>query len=424
MEDQLDEELLRGIAERTGGRYFRATDADALAGIFGEIDRLEKTAARGQALRPLPRGVHAARLGRPGAPGGAARPAGPEGDRRAVSVAHPLLLWLLAAAPAAGLAAAWLWRRRAAAEGAWAARGLRARLAPGSGAARRMAQALLLALAVAGCALGLARPRWGVIERPVERRGVDVVFVVDSSLSMAARDVAPSRLFVAKALVRDLVRRMPGNRVALVAAEGRGEVLAPLTLDGGVLDLLLDTLEPGSLPVPGTELAPSLDAARGLFAPAEEGHRAVVLLSDGEDHGGGFAAAAERLAAEGAVLHAIGIGTPEGAPVPLPARSDGGRGEGFKRDSAGEPVISRLGAAALERAAAAGGGIYLPAASAAADTRPLVGAIEAMDKTTFEESVLETLAERFQWPLAAAALALAALLAAGSARPARRGEAA
>jgi Ca-activated chloride channel family protein len=342
-----------------------------------------------------------------------------------VSVARPILLWLLLLAPAAGLAAAWLWRRRAAAEAAWVARGLRARLAPGGGGRRRAAQALLLALAVAGCALALARPRWGVIERPVERRGVDVVFVVDSSLSMAARDVVPSRLFVAKALIRDLVRRMPGNRVALIAAEGRGEVLAPLTLDGAVLDLLLDTLEPGSLPVPGTELASSLDAARALFAPAEEGHRAVVLLTDGEDHGSGLAAAAERLAAEDAVLHAIGIGTPEGAPVPLPTRSDGrsdGRGEGFKRDAAGEPVISRLGAAALERAAAAAGGIYLPATSAAADTRPLVGAIEAMDKTTFEESVLETLAERFQWPLAAAALALAALLAAGSVRPARRGE--
>lgn len=340
-----------------------------------------------------------------------------------MSVAHPTLLWLLALAPLAGLAAAWLWRRRSAAEAAWAARGLRGRLAPGTGGRRRAAQAALLAVAVAGCALAIARPRWGVIERPVERRGVDVVFVVDSSLSMAARDVPPSRLFVAKALVRDLVRRMPGNRVALVAAEGRGEVLTPLTLDGAVLDLLLDALEPGSLPVPGTELAPALDAAREIFAPAEEGHRAVVLLSDGEDHGSGLAAAAERLAAAGAVVHAIGIGTTEGAPVPLPGGADG-RGEGFKRDESGEPVISRLGEAALVRAAAAAGGIYVPATSAAADVRPLVGAIEAMEKTRFEESVLETLAERFQWPLAAAALALAALLAAGSVRPARRGEAA
>ena len=337
-----------------------------------------------------------------------------------MTFARPALLWLLLLAPAAGAAAAWLWRRRAAAEAAWAARGLWHRLAPTASAGRRAAAAALVALAVAGAGLALARPRWGVVERPVERRGVDVVFVVDSSLSMAAHDVPPSRLFVAKALVRDLVRRMPANRVALVAAEGDGEVLTPLTLDGAVVDLLLDALEPGSLPVPGTELAPALDAARELFAPSEEGHRAVVLLTDGEDHGRGLGAAVERLRADGAVLHAIGVATPEGAPVPLPGGAADGRGDGVKRDREGRPVISRLGETALARAAAGGGGVYLRATSAAADTGALVAAIDALDKTTFEGSVLATLEERFQWPLGLAALALALRLGAGADRPRRR----
>jgi len=338
-----------------------------------------------------------------------------------VSFARPALLWLLLLAPAAGAAAAWLWRRRAAAESAWAARGLWHRLAPTASARRRSAAAALLALAVAGAALALTRPRWGVVERQVERRGVDVVFVVDASLSMAARDVQPSRLFVAKALVRDLVRRMPANRVALIAAEGEGEVLTPLTLDGAVVDLLLDALEPGSLPVPGTELAPALDAARELFAPSEEGHRAVVLLTDGEDHGGGFGAAVERLHAEGAVLHAIGVATPEGAPVPLPGRPEDGRGA-VKLDSGGRPVISRLGESELARAAERGGGVYLRATSAAADTGAIVSAIQGLEKTTYEGSVLTTLEERFQWPLAAAALALVLHLGTGAGRPRRRKE--
>jgi len=337
-----------------------------------------------------------------------------------LSFAHPALLWLLPLAPAACAAAVWLWRRRAAAEAAWAARGLWHRLAPTASARRRAAAAALLALAVAGAGLALARPRWGVVERPVERRGVDVVFVVDASLSMAARDVRPSRLFVTKALVRDMVRRMPANRVALVAAEGDGEVLTPLTLDGGVLDLLLDALEPGSLAVPGTELAPALDAARELFAPAEEGHRAVVLLTDGEDHGGGFGAAVERLHAEGAVVHAIGVGTPEGAPVPLPGRPEAGREAPFKRDAEGRQVISRLGESGLASAAERGGGVYLRATSAAADTGAIVAAIEGLDKTTFEGSVLATLEERFQWPLAAAALALVLHLGGGTGRPRRK----
>lgn len=343
-----------------------------------------------------------------------------------MTFARPLLLCLLLLAPLAGGAAVWLWRRRAAAEAAWAARGLWRRLAPTASTSRRMLQATLVALAVAGTGLALAQPRWGTVERPVERRGVDVVFVVDSSLSMAARDVSPSRLFVAKALVRELVRRLPANRVALVAAEGRGEVLTPLTLDGAVVDLLLDTLEPGSLPVPGTELAPALDAARRLFAPGEEGHRAVVLITDGEDHGGGLGSAVERLRADGAVLHAIGVGTPDGAPVPLPARPPTAGpdqpDEGFKRGPDGLPVISALDERALERAAAETGGAYLRATSAAADVDAIAGAIARMETTTFEGSVLETLEERFQWPLAAAAAALVLQLGAGGARPRRREE--
>lgn len=341
-----------------------------------------------------------------------------------MTFAHPVLLWLLLLAPAAGGAAAWLWRRRTAAETAWIARGLWQRLAPTASVGRRVLQAALVALAVAATAFALARPRWGTVEREVERRGVDVVFVVDSSLSMAARDLNSPRLFVAKALVRDLVRRMPENRVALIAAEGRGEVLTPLTLDGAVLDLLLDTLEPGSLPVPGTELAPALDAARQLFAPGEEGHRAVVLITDGEDHGSGLGAAVGRLRADGAVLHAIGVGTAEGAPVPLPAGARGsGRnpaGDDFKRGPDGLPVISALHEGALKRAAAETGGLYLRAQSAAADVGPIADAIGAMAKTTFEGSVLETLEERFQWPLAISAAALVLQLGAGGARLRRR----
>jgi len=323
-----------------------------------------------------------------------------------MTFAAPRLLWLVLLAPAAAFAAAWLWRRRLAADAAWAARGLWDRLLAAYRPRRLALSVAALAVAALGTALALAGPRWGTGDQKVERQGVDVVFVLDSSLSMGAFDVQPSRLYVAKALLRRMAEAMPGDRVALVQDEGEGVVLTPLTLDGAVLDLLLDTVEPGSAPDPGTQLAPGLDTALRLFGQGSEKHRTIVVLSDGEDWGGGIERSAGRLREEGVVVHAIGIGSPQGAPVPIP----GSAGE-FKRDENGKVVVSRLHEETLEGLTRATGGAYLRATSAAADPAPILERIESMQKRTLASDTLDTLEERFQWPLGAAVLALLVYLA-------------
>jgi Ca-activated chloride channel homolog len=323
-----------------------------------------------------------------------------------MSFADSRLLWLALLAPLAALAAAWLWRRRLAADAAWASRGLWDRLL-GAYRPRRIALSVAaLALAVAGTALALARPRWGESTQKVERKGVDIVFLLDSSLSMAAQDVQPSRLYVAKALIRRMAEALPGNRVALVQAEGTGVVLAPLTVDGAVLDLLLDTVEPGSLPTPGTELAPALTTAIGLFGEETGKHRVLVVLSDGEDHGGGVETQVDRLREAGVVVHTFGVGTPQGAYLPLP----GNRGE-VKRDEGGQPVRSKLHEEELESLARSTGGLYLRATTAAVNPEAVVSRIERMEGRTIEAESLNTREERFQWPLAAAVAALLLYLA-------------
>jgi Ca-activated chloride channel homolog len=352
--------------------------------------------------------------------------------------AEPHLLWLALLAPLAALAARRLWRRRLDAGAAWASRGLWDRLLDGYRPRRLAGSVALLAVAVLATGLALAQPRWGSVEREVERRGVDVVFLLDSSLSMNARDVQPSRLFAAQTLIRRLVREMPGNRVALVQAEGEGVVMTPLTLDGAVIDLLLDAVAPGTLSVPGTRLAGPLRQALELFDPGGRGHRVVVVLSDGEDHGGGLGPALEDVRREGVVVHAIGVGTPQGAPVPLlagaPQRAGSLQRNGseqrdgssqqlqpqLKRDADGQVVISRLAEEVLEQAAGATGGVYVRATGAGADLAPVIGRIEAMATRRFASETLDTRAERFQWPLALAAAALLAHLAAGPFAPRRR----
>lgn len=336
-----------------------------------------------------------------------------------MNFASPRLLWLALLAPAAAALAAWLWRRRLAADAAWAARGLWDRLLAAYNPRRLALSVAALSLAVLGTALALARPRWGAGHERIERKGVDVVFLLDSSLSMGSFDVQPSRLYVAKALVRRMAEAMPGNRVALVQDEGEGLVLTPLTLDGAVVDLLLDTVEPGSLPEPGTQLAPGLETALRLFGQGSEKHRTIVVLSDGEDWGGGIERSAGRLREEGVVVHAIGIGSPQGAPVPIP----GSPGE-FKRDENGQVVVSRLHEDTLESLTRATGGTYMRATSAAADPAPILGKIEGMQKRTLASDTLDTLEERFQWPLGAAVLALLVYLAVPPFAPAARREAA
>ena len=330
-----------------------------------------------------------------------------------MSFAQPNLLWLLLIAPVVAWLAAAVWRRRLEADAAWASRGLWDRLLPAYAPRRIALSVAFLTLAVAGAALALARPRWGSGEQTVERKGVDVVFLVDSSLSMAAQDVQPSRLFVAKALIRRMVRELPGNRVGLVQTEGTGVVLAPLTLDGGVLDLLLDTVEPGSLPTPGTELAPGLETALRLFGEGGEKHRVLVVVSDGEDHGGGVEDRIARLKESGVVVHSLGVGTLEGARVPVPGAN------AFKRDAEGNLVTSRLHEDVLEGLARGTGGGYLRVTSAAADPAPILREIDRMEKRTIESQTLSTLEERFQWPLALAVLALALYLVVGPFAPAR-----
>ncbi len=328
-----------------------------------------------------------------------------------MSFAEPSLLALALLAPLAAALALWLWRRRLAADGAWAAPGLWVRLARRTSQKRIGIAVAALSLAVLGAALALARPRWGVSSEQVERRGVDVVFVLDSSLSMAAIDVAPNRLEAAKTLLRRLAAAMPENRLGLVQTEGEGLALSPLTLDAAAIDLMLDTVEPGSLSVPGTELSTGLGRAIGLFPEGSERHRAIVLLSDGEDHRGDLDGEIEKLKKSGIVVSAIGIGTAAGSPLKIPGADDGGSPnsnspDGFKRDRDGQVVISRLHEEALEKMALKTGGVYLRAANAGLDPAPIARRIADISGRTLAKDEVEALEERFQWPLGLAALAL------------------
>ena len=182
--------------------------------------------------------------------------------------------------------------------------------------------------------VALARPQWGIVREKVEREGVDVVLVLDTSASMATADVAPSRFFLARQALLQLVSRLEGDRFALVAFEGEAYPLVPLTLDADALGLFLETVEPGIVPAPGTSLGVGLAKGLDAFVDKERRNKVMVLVSDGEDLEGDVEAAVRRAKEAGVVVHTVGVGTEAGQPVPeLDAE---GRVTGYKRDAEGQ----------------------------------------------------------------------------------------
>lgn len=327
------------------------------------------------------------------------------------------LLWLLVLAPLTALAASWLWRRRLEALAAWATRSLWPRLELDVGRRRLTTSIAALTVAVLAAVSALNEPRWGTVEETIEREGVDIVFVLDSSLSMAADDVKPSRMIVAQNLIREMAHRLRGHRVALIQAEAEGVVLAPLTVDSAVIDLLLDTVLPASLPTPGTLLKPALERAVALFPPDGQKHRAIVILSDGEDHSGKEGEVVDLVTEAGAVVFALGVGSPLGSPIRLPGS------DAYKKDQDGRVVVSQLNEELLEKLARESGGLYLRAARLGVELEPLLDAIDSMEKRSLDGQLLSTLAERFQWPLAGAVLVLALHLAVAPMRRTRQEDA-
>ena len=315
-------------------------------------------------------------------------------------------LWFLALLPLLALAGVWAVRRRMGALRRFAggqaqAQQLRAEVSPN----RRAIKRLLITLGLALLALALARPQWGTRLEEVERRGADVVIVVDHSLSMAAQDVAPDRLGLAKHHIRQLSDELAGDRMALVAFAGTSALSCPLTVDEAAVRLFLDTIDVEAAPVQGTSMAEALRAALDAFGPRSpttptDRSRAIVLLTDGEDHEGGLEDLVPTLKEQAVAVYALGVGTRRGAPIPV--------GAGFKKDAEDRIVTTRLDEALLESLAQETQGQYHRASVRGDELDRVVAGIRALDQTEFEATLRARYEERFQWPLGLGLLLLLA----------------
>ena len=272
---------------------------------------------------------------------------------------------------------------------------LEKRLMPGYSSNRKKMAAAVLLGSFLFAALALARPQWGEEKRKLERKGVDLVFLLDTSLSMLAEDVKPNRLIKSKLEIKNLIRRLKGDRLGMVAFSGSSFLQCPLTLDYSAFLLFVDALKPGYIPNPGTSLSRAIRLGVRAFPEESKKFRAILIFSDGEDHEGEIDQAISEAEKAGVRIYAIGVGTPEGEPIPLRSGTDQ-KITGYKKDRAGAVVVTRLNAPLLARVAKETNGLYLPATAGEKEIDIILRHLESLGERQLKERLITELEDHFQ----------------------------
>lgn len=320
---------------------------------------------------------------------------------------HTEYLWLLVAVALLGvLWALTQWRTRRRLE-AWADRSMFGRLIPDNSRWRPTAKMILTLAAMALLVMALANPQFGTKVEKGKRAGSDVAICLDVSNSMMAEDIQPNRLERSKRAVSNIMSTMAGDRISLVVFAGASYIQMPLTNDYSAAKLFLDGVSCDMVSTQGTAIGDAIDKAMQTFGyddPDREWEkskgRAIIVISDGENHEDDAVQAARNAAKEGVRVCTVGMGLPDGAPIPE------GRKGNYKRDREGNVVMTHLNEQMLRDIASAGNGIYVRASNAGSGLSDIAKVIEGLEKEDYGEAVFSAYESRYQYPLAAAMLCL------------------
>jgi Ca-activated chloride channel homolog len=283
---------------------------------------------------------------------------------------------------------------------------------------RARARVLLAGAACALIVLALLGPVRGYSLRDVQRKGLDLVVCVDTSRSMLVQDLKPDRLTRARREVIGLLEQLQGDRAALLAFAGDVRDVAPLTHDRATLEAFVKTLSPDDNQKGGTDIGAALERALQLFDGRTGAHEAVIVITDGEDLGARGLEVAQRAKERGIRVYLVGMGTQAGGKIP-----EGQRGSqvGFVRDESGKEVVSKLDGTSLQAIADATGGAFISAESSPIPLEELyhkrIGKLEGRELFAGKERIPH---DRYQWPLALAAVCMLGELALRERRPRER----
>lgn len=236
----------------------------------------------------------------------------------------------------------------------------------------------------------LARPQFGAKMETVKRQGIETVVALDISNSMLAADVTPCRLDKSKKLLSRLIEKFNNDKVALIVFAGDAFTQLPITSDYVSAKMFLESINPSLIATQGTDIRGAIDLALKSFTPNEGVGRAIVLITDGENHEGGAIEAAQEAASKGVRVFVLGVGSPDGAPIPKEGSNE------FRRDKDGNVIVTRLNEQMCQEIARAGNGMYVRVDNTNNAEKTLNAEIDKLAKADVETQVFTEFDEQFQ----------------------------
>lgn len=268
---------------------------------------------------------------------------------------------------------------------------------------KRFAKFILFLSAFGFLIIGIVNPQIGTRLENVKRTGADLMICLDVSNSMRASDLSPNRLEKAKMAISKLIDKLNGDRLGIIIFAGEAYVQLPITTDYSASKLFLESISPEMIPVQGTSIGAAIDLAMESFGKDEGKNKAIIIITDGEDNESAGITAAQHAAEKGVSIYTIGMGSPDGSPIPIYVN---GSREGFKKDKEGNTIVTRLNEQVLQEIAAAGNGIFVRATNSDAGLNNVLNAIDKLEKKQFESKMYSDYEDRFQWFISVAFLLL------------------
>ena len=307
--------------------------------------------------------------------------------------AHPNYLFLLLLVPI-GIVALYLFNhRRKKAISTFGDPSLMNHLMPLYSPKRLNFKAIILLIAFSLQILVIAGPQFGSKIESMKRSGIEIMVAIDVSNSMNAQDVQPSRLDMAKMAVARLVDKLNDDRLGLVVFAGQPYIQLPITSDYPSAKMFLSSISTGMVPTQGTAIGAAINMCANSFTQQEGVNRAIIIITDGENHEDDAIQAAQAAAAQGIIVYTVGMGTSKGAPVP----ASPGDTRNFIKDKDGQIVISKIDETSLAKVAAAGGGAYVPANNIRNGINALLEELNSIEKSEIETKIYTDYNDRFPY---------------------------
>lgn len=243
--------------------------------------------------------------------------------------------------------------------------------------------------------VAVANPQVGTKIEDVKQIGIDVYILLDVSRSMAAEDIKPSRLEKAKYEISKLIQKLQGDRIGLIVFSGQAYVQFPLTSDYAAANLFLNAVDFNSVPQPGTAIGPALELAMKSFRFDDATKKAIVVITDGEDHEGKIDEAVEDAKSKGVAVYAIGFGSPNG--VPIPVYNESGVQTGYKKDNQGNIVLTKLDESILKSITEKGNGKYYRGSNTEDELEAIYNDLAKIEHSEFGSKKVTEYEDRFYY---------------------------